>query len=164
MRSTNPVFSRSEPFAAQRTTQQAPDAYGQPTNPYAGYGQQPYGRPGLNQPSYAPQQTAGGLMTIDDVITKTAITLGVLVVTAALTLMFLPPGLLLPKRWLSWATCLSWVPKATPSTGPWAGCWPPRALAPCCWWDPICSTRPYAPSFTTSPPKPKPPNGWKPIR
>ncbi|MFP5416219.1 MAG: Bax inhibitor-1/YccA family protein [Actinomycetes bacterium] len=91
MQSTNPVFTRSEPFSAQRTQSQTSDAYGQP-NPYGGYGQ-----PGLVPPQqYAPQQPAGGLMTIDDVITKTAITMGVLFVSAALAFLFMPPTLLYP--------------------------------------------------------------------
>lgn len=87
MRSTNPVFSRSESFA----TSQPNHTYDQQA--YGQQGQQPYGQPG-----YAPaqQQPSGGVMTIDDVITKTALMIGSLVVVAALTFLFLPVNLLGP--------------------------------------------------------------------
>lgn len=68
MRSTNPVFTRSEPFNAPSATY-----YGQPP-----YGQPPYGQP-----------MSRAAMTIDDVITKSAITMGVLVLSAAATFMVL---------------------------------------------------------------------------
>ncbi|MFT3877032.1 MAG: Bax inhibitor-1/YccA family protein [Propioniciclava sp.] len=90
MQSTNPVFTRSQNF-----TQPAPQGY-----PTSGYGQQPYGQPGYGPEPWAqpaPQQTAPeGVMTIDDVITKTAVTMGVLVLTAAITFMFIPQALLYP--------------------------------------------------------------------
>lgn len=92
MRSTNPVFSRSEQFATQSAyTQQQFQQ-----NPYAGYGQPGFDQqaPWGQQPAYA--EPAGGRMTIDDVITKSAITMGVLVVAAALTFMFLPASLMMP--------------------------------------------------------------------
>jgi len=111
MRSTNPVFSRSEQFSSPQQApyppygaQQpygapgAPGAYGQQLpgqQPY-GYGQQPWGQP---QPQQAPP--AAGVMTIDDVITKTAITMGVLFLSAALTFMFLPPQLIMPVALVS---------------------------------------------------------------
>ena len=62
------------------------------------YGQQPYSAPqyGAPAPYEAPGQPTPGVMTIDDVITKTAITLGALIVAAAITFMFLPPG---SPRW-----------------------------------------------------------------
>ncbi|HHU37915.1 MAG TPA: Bax inhibitor-1/YccA family protein [Propionibacterium sp.] len=90
MQSTNPIFTRSEQF-----TRAAPQ-YGQQQ-----YGQQgqPHGAPqyGAPAPYQAPTQpSTRGVMTIDDVITKTAITIGALIVTAALTFMFLPPQFMLP--------------------------------------------------------------------
>ena len=82
MRSTNPVFTRSEQFQNAAPSSQYGDTYGT----------QPYGRPGAP----APTQPGQGVMTIDDVITKTAITIGALIVSAAITFMFLPPTLMLP--------------------------------------------------------------------
>lgn len=81
MRSTNPVFARSEQFH-----QQAPQGYATPQ----GYGTQQYGTPIPG----SVQAPTGRLMTIDDVITKSAITMGVLFLSAALTFMFLPVGLI----------------------------------------------------------------------
>ncbi|MBK8461778.1 MAG: Bax inhibitor-1/YccA family protein [Nigerium sp.] len=94
MQSTNPVFTRSQNFS-----QPAPQGYAPfPGQPQAG---QPYGQPGYADPRYgqpAPQATAPqGVMTLDDVITKTAITMGVLVLTAAITFIFLPVSLLYPS-------------------------------------------------------------------
>lgn len=86
MRSSNPVFARSEQFAPRQPTSQGypQQGYGYPQQPSGDpYGQQPYGVP-------QPQQPAGGVMTIDDVITKSAITLGVVFLVAALSFMFLP--------------------------------------------------------------------------
>lgn len=81
MRSTNPVFARNDQYASQQPTYQGgPQGYGHGQQPWA---QQPYGVP-------QPQQPAGGLMTIDDVITKSAITLGVVFLMGALSFMFLP--------------------------------------------------------------------------
>ena len=94
MQSTNPVFTRSQNFS-----QPAPQGYAPfPGQPQPG---QPYGQPGYTDPRYgqpAPQQTAPqGVMTLDDVITKTAVTMGVLVLTAAITFLFLPVQLLYPS-------------------------------------------------------------------
>lgn len=89
MRSTNPVFTRSESFNAPA-----------PYQAQAGYGQsdaQAYGQPTYAQPGYGqPGQPAGQVMTVDDVITKSAITMGVLILSAAATFMFLPSALLYP--------------------------------------------------------------------
>ncbi len=84
MQSTNPIFTRSEQFSQSAPQQQ--------------YGQQQYGAPA---PYQAPGQPVPGVMTIDDVITKTANTIGALVVAAAITFMFLPPALMLPALILS---------------------------------------------------------------
>lgn len=85
MRSTNPVLSKETAF------QPAPGAqpYGQ-----VPYGQTPYDQaPYAQHPNYQPQMTgqqAGGVMTIDDVITKSAITMGSLFLVAVATMMLLP--------------------------------------------------------------------------
>jgi uncharacterized YccA/Bax inhibitor family protein len=111
MRSSNPVFSRrgftrgSEyaGFGAQGARG------GQQGNPFAGQGGDPYARPPRNPYEQAPQgrpltademermyagPAAGpaqtGRMTIDDVVVRTAITLGLVVVGAALGWTVLP--------------------------------------------------------------------------
>lgn len=96
LRSSNPILSKKDAF-----TPAAPQ-YGQP------YGQQPYqgypGQSGFGGPqdprSNAPQ-TVQGRMTLDDVITKTAVTIGVLVVAAALAWNFVPDSLYFPAMILS---------------------------------------------------------------
>ncbi|MET7858306.1 Bax inhibitor-1/YccA family protein [Streptomyces sp. NPDC005318] len=99
MRSSNPVFSRrgfsrdngyagfnAAPQAGAPVTGAGPYAQGTAANPYATnpYAQQDaqYGAP------QAPART--GAMTIDDVVTRTAITLGTVVVGAALAWALLP--------------------------------------------------------------------------
>ena len=95
MRSSNPVLSRPDAFTPQQ-------------QPAQGGFQQPYGYPqqgpgGFQQPGqypnpYAPQdpvQATRGVMTIDDVITKSAITMGTVIGVAALTFMFLPARFLM---------------------------------------------------------------------
>lgn len=76
----NPVLSKPDAFTRNGT--------------YQGYQQGPYGQPyaqpmpgGYNQPSVQP---AGGVMTLDDVIAKTAITLLVVVLSAAAAWMLTP--------------------------------------------------------------------------
>ncbi len=100
MASNNPVLSRPEAF--QRTG--AGEQYGQP-----GYGQAPYAQqypqPGYGQAPYAPQypqpgyghpgQTQG-LMTIEDVITKSGITMGALIAVASAVFFLMPYALLTP--------------------------------------------------------------------
>lgn len=80
MQSSNPVLSKAE-WTQPPQTQYAPGQQpypGQP-DPYAQqYGQQPYGQAPV-------QQAPAGVMTIDDVITKSAITLGTVILVAALT-------------------------------------------------------------------------------
>ena len=99
MRSSNPVFSRrgfsrdngyagfnAAPQAGAPVTGADPYAQGTAANPYATnpYAQQDtqYGAP------QAPPRT--GAMTIDDVVTRTAITLGTVVLGAALAWALLP--------------------------------------------------------------------------
>jgi uncharacterized YccA/Bax inhibitor family protein len=108
MRSSNPVFSRrgfsrDNGYAGFNTAPQAGGAavgtqgnpYAQPQagNPYAQnpYAQNPYAQQGqqYGAPPQAPVGTTGR-MTIDDVVTRTGTTLGVLIVTAALAWALLP--------------------------------------------------------------------------
>ena len=81
----NPVFSRSSAF-------NQPPAYQQPY----GYQQQGYGyqqQPGYVQPQ---PQTTAGVMTMDDVLAKTSITLLVVFAAAAATFTLLPLSLVFP--------------------------------------------------------------------
>jgi uncharacterized YccA/Bax inhibitor family protein len=82
MQSSNPVFNRSEGFNGRRTSQSGvtyPD-YHAPSSPSSSRGT---GAP-QGPDSYAPAPSQGR-MTIDTVVQKTAITLGLTVVVAALT-------------------------------------------------------------------------------
>ena len=94
MRSSNPVLSRPDAFTPQQQPAQGgfqqPYGYQQPGQQFP---QQGYQQPG----QYAPQQPVqiGGVMTIDDVITKSAITLGTVIGVAALTFMFMPARFLM---------------------------------------------------------------------
>ena len=94
MRSSNPVLSRPDAFTPQQ--QPAQGGFQQPYG-YQRPGQQ-FPQQGYQQPGqYAPQQPVqtGGVMTIDDVITKSAITLGTVIGVAALTFMFMPARFLM---------------------------------------------------------------------
>jgi uncharacterized YccA/Bax inhibitor family protein len=92
MRSNNPVFNRSPEFNGQTT-----NAYGNTTYPgngaaYPGYGQQGYTDPstwGVGTPG-TPTQIDQGRMTIDSVVQKTAMALGVVIVLAAATWLVTP--------------------------------------------------------------------------
>ena len=102
LRSSNPILSKRDAF-----TPAAPQ-YGQ-----AQYGQtgfQPYPPQGYQQPGYpqdptgAPQRRTSepeGRMTLDDVVTKTAVTMAVLVAGAALAWRFIPDTLAFPAMILS---------------------------------------------------------------
>ena len=83
LRSSNPVLSRQDAFTPA-APQYGQDSYGYPQ--YAGQG---------------PVQTTEGRMTFDDVVTKTAITMAVLVVTAALAWYAIPNTLIFPAMILS---------------------------------------------------------------
>ncbi|WP_086772839.1 Bax inhibitor-1/YccA family protein [Streptomyces bobili] len=108
MRSTNPVFSRrgfsrDSGYAGFNAAPQAggPAVGTQQGNPYAqgGPSAQPAGNPYAQNP-YAQQDvrhgapqapvTTGGVMTMDDVVARTATTLGTVVVTAVLSWLLLP--------------------------------------------------------------------------
>ncbi|MGW2746196.1 Bax inhibitor-1/YccA family protein [Streptomyces sp. NPDC001450] len=94
MRSSNPVFSRrgfsrDNGYAGFNTAAQAGYAQGNPyaQNPYA---QNPYGQQGV-QYGAAPQAPATtGRMTMDDVVMRSALTLGTVAVGAVLAWVLLP--------------------------------------------------------------------------
>jgi uncharacterized YccA/Bax inhibitor family protein len=105
MRSSNPVFSRrgfsrdngyagfnAAPQAGGQAVGTQANPYAQPAgNPYAQnpYAQNPYAQQGpQGAPPQAPATT--GRMTMDDVVLRTATTLGTLIVTAALAWALLP--------------------------------------------------------------------------
>ncbi|MET9952195.1 Bax inhibitor-1/YccA family protein [Streptomyces sp. NPDC006339] len=103
MRSSNPVFSRrgfSRDNGYAGFNAQQPQAGGPAvgTNPYATGapqaegGANPYAtNPYAQQDTLgAPQQVRGNVMTIDDVVSRTAMTLGTVVVTAVLAWLLLP--------------------------------------------------------------------------
>ncbi|MFE2095447.1 Bax inhibitor-1/YccA family protein [Streptomyces sp. NPDC059468] len=92
MRSSNPVFSRrgfsrDNGYAGFNTAAQAGYAQGNPyaQNPYA---QNPYGQQGVGAPPQAPATT--GRMTMDDVVMRSALTLGTVAVGAVLAWALLP--------------------------------------------------------------------------
>jgi uncharacterized YccA/Bax inhibitor family protein len=85
LRSSNPILSRQDAF-----TPAAPQ-YNQ--NPY---NQSPTGYPQYPGSPQAPVEALEGRMTFDDVVTKTALTMGVLIIAAALAWMFVPDSLYLP--------------------------------------------------------------------
>ena len=85
LRSSNPILSKQDAF-----TPAAPQ-----------YNQNPYNQPQAGYPQYpgqpqAPVQAPEGRMTLDDVVTKTAVTMGVLVMAAALAWRFVPDTLYFP--------------------------------------------------------------------
>lgn len=83
----NPIIGRGDAF----TRHNPPVGYTQP-NPY-----QQQGFPmGPQQGYIQPPVATGAVMTLDDVIAKTAITLGLVAVSAIATFMLLPAQLLLP--------------------------------------------------------------------
>ena len=92
LRSSNPILSKQDAF-----TPAAPQ-YGQNQfgrSPYQQYPPEAYGQP-------APvQQAPEGRMTFDDVVTKTAVTLGVLAIAAGLAWMLVPAALYFPTMVLS---------------------------------------------------------------
>jgi len=102
LRSSNPILSKRDAF-----TPAAPQ-YGQ--TPYGQTGFQPYPPQGYQQPGYpqgpggapfSPTAAPEGRMTLDDVVTKTAVTMAVLMATAALAWAFMPAALYFPAMILS---------------------------------------------------------------
>jgi len=124
LRSSNPVLSRQDAFTPG---QYAGQPYQQPAGPnsvYPGQAPQGYQQPGY-QPGYEPQgygvppqqqgpiqqQPAEGRMTIDDVITKTAILLGILIISAAAAFFLMPAALMYPAMIVTGlgTVVLSWL-------------------------------------------------------
>jgi uncharacterized YccA/Bax inhibitor family protein len=89
MQSSNPVLNRSSAFAP---------GHGQAYPGAAPYGQQPgqYGGPGVPPQQYQGAPAGSRPMTLDDVIVKTAITLGVVAVVGAIAWNKVPDNLVLP--------------------------------------------------------------------
>jgi uncharacterized YccA/Bax inhibitor family protein len=87
MQSSNPVFRRSEGFSGQSTRSASGvsyPAYGAPTQPAPGYADPHAWSPGEGQFT-TPGSVDQGRMTIDSVVQKTGITMGVVALTAAAT-------------------------------------------------------------------------------
>lgn len=111
----NPIFGRGEGFTKHHKGRVDAQAYQQPGYPggypqqpgFQGYSyqqqpgfQQPYGYPHPEQGATGYQQqpvvSSGDVMTYDDVIAKTGISLGIVFLVAMAGFAFLPIGLLLP--------------------------------------------------------------------
>ena len=92
LRSSNPILSKQDAFTPA-APQQGQNPYAQQPHAQAPYGQQP----GYGQPPVSTEPR----MTFDDVITKTAVVMGVLVVSAALAWMLIPTSLYMPTLILS---------------------------------------------------------------
>jgi uncharacterized YccA/Bax inhibitor family protein len=92
MRSSNPVFTRSETFNGRTQADYATTTY-RGNGPYAGYADQATADPSTWQTGVGVRPAR---MTVDDVVTKTAITLGLLVLSAAATWYLLPERLYYP--------------------------------------------------------------------
>jgi len=93
MQSNNPVFRRSEEFHAGGTNAYGNQTYSAGGGTYQGYGADPStwgtGTPGApGQPTQAPPTT--GPMTIDTVVQKTAISLGLVILAALVTWVLTP--------------------------------------------------------------------------
>jgi uncharacterized YccA/Bax inhibitor family protein len=91
LRSSNPILSKEDAFtpAARQYGNSGADPYG-----YQGY-------PSGPAPYAPPVEAPEGRMTFDDVVTKTAITMAILILTAALSWMFMPAALYFPALVLS---------------------------------------------------------------
>jgi uncharacterized YccA/Bax inhibitor family protein len=90
MKSNNPVFARSEQFNGTGSNAYGNQTYAGGGQSYPGYGQAPQSPYGQTDPSQwgtgtPGQEVDGGRMTVDTVVQKTAISLFVVVVFAALT-------------------------------------------------------------------------------
>ncbi len=86
----NPIIGSPDAFTRHSSPQQA-YPQGPANDPYQQYGQQ--------QPTFTPYQqpvTVGPVMTLDDVLAKTAITLGTVALVAAATFFLIPEALLTP--------------------------------------------------------------------
>lgn len=98
MQSSNPVFRRSEGFNGRvRTSPTSGMSYPAPGGQYggqsAGPGYDPYGQDTRSGRGDGPVRTDSGPMTIDSVVQKTAMTLGLTILVAAATWALTPaPG------------------------------------------------------------------------
>ena len=100
MQSNNPVFRRSEEFHASGANAYGNQTYAGNGSAYQGYGQTGYSNPatwGTGAPGQPSQQPGTGTpavdrgpMTIDSVVQKTAISLGVVIVAALATWILTP--------------------------------------------------------------------------
>jgi uncharacterized YccA/Bax inhibitor family protein len=93
MRSNNPVFNRSAEFSGGGTNAYGNQTYAGNGAPYAGYGQQPGTDPsqwGVGTPGGPGTGVDEGRMTIDTVVQKTGITLGLVILTAMATWILTP--------------------------------------------------------------------------
>lgn len=91
----NPIIGRPDAFTRHSTpTQPGPQGFGQ-----QGQGNDPYRQFPTQQQNYSPYQqpvSTGAVMTLDDVIAKTAITLGTVALFAVAAFMLVPLSLLTP--------------------------------------------------------------------
>ncbi len=92
LRSSNPILSKQDAFTPA-APQYGQTQYGR--SPYQQYPPEAYGQ-------QAPvQQAPEGRMTFDDVVTKTAVTMGILAITAGLAWKLVPDSLYFPAMILS---------------------------------------------------------------
>ena len=94
LRSSNPILSKQDAFTPA-APQYGQSQYGR--SPYQQYPPEPYGQP---RQAPAPQEPEGR-MTFDDVVTKTAVTMGVLAIAAGLAWKLVPETLYFPAMVLS---------------------------------------------------------------
>jgi uncharacterized YccA/Bax inhibitor family protein len=95
MQSRNPILNSSSTFNGRSAQQYGHQTYAAGGQGYQGYGQVPP-RPASTAPSTWTYPTGPSLaepMTIDSVVGRTAVTLGLVVLTGALTWVFLPDSL-----------------------------------------------------------------------
>jgi uncharacterized YccA/Bax inhibitor family protein len=91
MQSRNPILNNSDTFNGRAAQNYGHQAYAAGGQGHQGYGQQtPPSDPSTW--TYPTGQAIEERMTIDSVVMRTALTLGVLIVTGALTWVFLPDG------------------------------------------------------------------------
>jgi len=96
MQSRNPILNSSSTFNGTAAQQYGHQSYAAGGQGYEGYGQVPP-RPASTDPATWTYPTGPSLaepMTIDSVVGRTAITLGLVIVTGALTWVFLPESLI----------------------------------------------------------------------
>ena len=95
MQSRNPILNSSSTFNGSAAQQYGHETYAAGGQGYQGYGQVPP-RPESADPSTWTYPTGPSLaepMTIDSVVARTAVTLGLVILTGALTWVFLPDNL-----------------------------------------------------------------------